>query len=134
MLVRFEDWPERLDSYFAARLHIPFDWGFCARFHDCCTFAAGAVIELTGVDLMTGLRGYRTAEQAGRILAPGLEHLMDERLPRIASGFAGRGDLVTAPVERRTALLVVDTFDLVGPGANGLVRLPRHLAQAAWRV
>lgn len=50
---RLRDWPERLAALFAARAEQPFEWGV----HDCCMFAADAVLAVTGHDPAADLRG-----------------------------------------------------------------------------
>ncbi len=62
---RLRDWPERLAALFAAREAQPFEWGV----HDCCLFAADAVLAVTGHDPAADLRGmYSTETGAARVL------------------------------------------------------------------
>lgn len=128
--MRFPDWPERLAAFIAGRERMPFAWGS----NDCCSFAGDAVLALTGEDPMKDLRGYHNAWEAACILDAGLCRLVGDRLERCAASLALRGDVVLAVLERRESLLVVEGDSLVGPGASGLVRIPRARALVAWRV
>lgn len=130
MVARREDWALRLAAYVESRESIPFNWGH----QDCCTFAAGAVREMTGADPMESLRGYRTAEQAGRILSRPLESFVDELFSRVEIGEAQRGDLALVATGKRRALMIFEALELVGAGESGLVRVPRSSAIVAWRV
>ena len=129
--VRRPDWPERLLAYLAEREAMPFAWWI----NDCCTFARGAVLAMTGADLMADVTPYRTPEEAGRILRAPLEEFLDQRLTRVPIGLAQRGDVaLVKSLDRdrpRMALTIVEGPTLVGPGA---ARLPRTAARLAWAV
>jgi hypothetical protein len=89
---------------------------------------------MSGVDLMADLRGYRTAEQAGRILSQDLVCMVDARLPRIDRGEAQRGDVALVTNGKRQALAIFLDSEIVGAGVEGLERFPRSVAAMAWRV
>lgn len=131
---RFEDWPERLVDYVAQRDARKFEWGNAAQ--DCCSFANGGVIALTGEDLMADIPPYASAEEADLILADtSLEALMDARLTRRASpGMAQRGDVGLATIKERPTLMLVEGTTIVGPGLRRLEHLPRSLLLIAWAV
>lgn len=131
---RFEDWPERLVEYIAARNEQRFTWGKGKQ--DCCSFAAGGVMAQTGVDLMADISDYATADEADAILATtSLEELTDARLPRReAPSFAQRGDVGLALLDGEPTLMLVEGATIVGPGRRRLERLPRVALTIAWAV
>lgn len=61
---RKENWPRHLNEWIRSQMLEPFEYGS----HDCCTFAAGAVEAITGVDLMVEFRGQYDSE-AGSVEA-----------------------------------------------------------------
>ena len=90
-MTRLPDWQARLTDY----LRVVARRGFAYGRHDCCTFTAGCVAAMTGVDPMRGFRGYRTLAGAMRNLQAkvelganqGAEHRIDSlgvRLERAA--------------------------------------------------
>ena len=60
MIKRRPDWPEKLAAFIETRRERVFSWGE----QDCALLAADAVLEMTGVDLASGLRGYKSARGA----------------------------------------------------------------------
>jgi len=143
-MMRREDWPERLREYFEAAEKRPFSWGN----HNCCHFAAGAVVAQTDVDPTacftgTNIRGRVSAYKRVRAFAGGgvreltakiSEDLgMDEVVPAMA----GRGDIVCLEIEGCDALGVVDlnprNARFLLP-ERGLVRLPVLKCVKAWKV
>ncbi|HWA22334.1 MAG TPA: hypothetical protein VG735_08070 [Caulobacterales bacterium] len=130
--MRRADWPERLAAYINGREAVAFAWGP----NDCCSFAAGAVLALTGDDPMRALRRrYRSARGATRLLnEQTLESHLDERFARVGVAMAHRGDVALVEIEGRPSVAIVEGEMLVAPGLNGLVRVPRGLAVGAWRV
>lgn len=133
-MTRRDDWPERLFALIDARRDTPFGWGL----HDCCTFAADAVREMTGADPIADLRGQWDDEvSALRLLKDhgGIEVLASERLgEQIAPAFAQRGDVVLHTLTGREALgvCVGDRFAAVGD--VGVELVPMSHAVRAWRV
>jgi len=133
---RHADWPQRLALYLQGREKSPFAWGA----NDCCTFAADAVIAMTGKDAMRALRGRYTSERgAARLIkqAGGLEPLVSrylgEPLARIA--MAGRGDVVLMPnPERGPCLAICVGTDAAAAGVEGTILFPMSVALAAWKV
>lgn len=92
---RKPDWEARLAAYLEPLRARPFAWGL----HDCCTFTAGAVEAMTGVDPMPEFRGrYRTAIGSARALrkfgAGTLEATLDTKFERVAATLCHRGDIV----------------------------------------
>lgn len=128
---RLVNWPELLSDYFLARARAPFAWGF----QDCCCFAASGVEAMTGADPIADLRGYRTEEEAGRILNRPLDVMVSERLAQVGPGLALRGDVgLIIGARGNPALCLVDGDMIVGAGLRGLERHPRSALKAAWRV
>ena len=73
----------------------PFAWGQ----HDCCTFTAGAVEAMTGVDPMPEFRGrYATAIGSARALRRfghgTLAATLDTKFEGVSHSLAHRGDIV----------------------------------------
>lgn len=64
MIKRNSNWPEVLSDMVAAARKRPFEFGK----HDCCVFVANIVRAYTGTDLARGLRGYKNAAGATRML------------------------------------------------------------------
>lgn len=132
---RLPDWPERLANLLRTTAILPFAWGR----RDCCTFAADAVLAVTGVDPLQGLRGAwadrRSAVQVLRSLG-GLRDAVTQRLgqPMPWPACAWRGDIVLVRQGGKPALAVCAGADCVGPAAQGAVRVPMTQALAAWSV
>ena len=123
-----------LAGFIAGREGMPFAWGRARN--DCVSFCAGAVLALTGVDKLKGIR-WGSKAGALRLLAQlgGLEAAIGARLEPIAPAMAHRGDIagvhdVEAPGSIR--LMVVEGELLVGPGTRGNVRVKRSEMILAW--
>ncbi len=92
---RKPDWEARLAAYLEPLRARQFAWGR----HDCCTFSAGAVEAMTGVDPMPEFRGvYRSAASSVRALrkigAGDLARTLDGKFRSVTPSLAQRGDLV----------------------------------------
>lgn len=101
---------------------------------DCVSFAALAVKAQTGIDPRGELR-WRSRREARLLLAScgGLEAAMDARFNRVAPAMAKRGDIAALPCDEfGVRLMVVEGTTLVGPGDEGLERLPRAMMIIAW--
>lgn len=138
--MRFADWENRLGAYLRGCRDMPFAYGR----HDCCTFASGAVLAMTGIDAMAEFRGrYRSVAgsvRALRKLGKGtLAATLDAKFPPVDPAFAHRGDLVlTDDGQGGGALCVSFGRFAIGVGSegqqDGLVQVDRHHWQRAWRV
>lgn len=132
--MRLANWEERLGAVVAAALGEGFVWGR----HDCCTFAADAVVACTGRDVMGELRGtYGSVLTAMRVLESegGLAAAVTARLGApIAPLTAQRGDVVMHEVEGYPALGVVTGTHAMAPMARGVQRIPARSWVNAWRV
>lgn len=123
----------RFDALVAQRMREPFAWGA----HDCCLFAADAVLALTGQDHAAGLRGtYTDAMGAVRVLQQlgGLRAVAGRVGPRVAPLGARVGDVgLVAHADRE--LLAVCVGDVwLAPGPHGLGATPLGDAICAWSV
>jgi hypothetical protein len=133
---RFWDWPERLLAYLDKAQGRRFAWvSDDPDTHDCARFAAGAVLAMTGEQLLPTW-GYRTEIGAYRHLKRegGLAAMADARLPRIGIGAARRGDVGLIMQDGRETLTVVLGVDIAGPAERGLAFVPRAELVAAWTV
>jgi hypothetical protein len=132
--MRYADWPQRLDAYIAERMDTPFTWG--AGQHDCCSFAAGAVVAMTGTNPISDYH-YGDERGALRLIrdAGSLDALACRVLGEpIPVAFAGRGDVVMADLERGATIGVCLGPVAAFPAAIGLVHRPTLACRAAWRI
>jgi hypothetical protein len=135
---RISNWPRALADFVESRRATPFKWGE----HDCCLFAADAVIAITGIDLASDFRGtYDSELSAMRIINANtdFETLIASHCERFGFGqipvqFAGRGDLVIVEgLDRYWAGIALGGI-IAGPGKIGLIMSPMSAAKRAWRV
>lgn len=148
-MLRFEDWPARLNRFIESRATRAFEWGT----HDCSLFAADCVLELIGIDPAKEFRGkYSTEAGAYRALLTGTRayETFDTAVDGIAAdiGFAEvppltaqRGDVVLidslyppTPTGRPALGVVHLDGRIAAAGADGLVFLPLAAAKRAWRI
>jgi hypothetical protein len=134
-IMRHQDWPERLHKLIADAQNKPFAWGR----HDCCLFAADAVMELTGTDPAKDFRDtYSTAATAAQILKDrgGVRGIATAALgAEINPKLAQRGDIVLIQTEAHgDTLAVCIGAQCVAPGLDALGRIPISAAIASWRV
>lgn len=92
--MRISAWEDALVNYIAIKRHEPFEYGV----NDCCLFAAGAVLEVTGEDPMSEFRGkYDSLKTSLKVIkeigAGTLEETLDGKFPEVAISHAQRGDL-----------------------------------------
>jgi hypothetical protein len=136
-MYRKPNWEVALAAYLEPLRLVPFAWGT----HDCCTFAGGAVLAMTGLDPMVEFRGrYSTelgAKRALRRIGRGtLVATLDAKFEPVPASLAQRGDIVMVG-----GLLAIcwGAFAIaVGreDDREGLIRIDRaqwHEARA-WRV
>jgi len=140
---RLPGWEGKLPAYLKRAASTPFAWGS----HDCALFAAGWVIEMTGIDFAAPYRGYKTARGAagklkrlaGGELAAAARQALGAPLP--SPLLARRGDIaavtvVTEDAGPETVLGVVDDSGMWVAVLSqvGLERLPLETATRAWAV
>lgn len=134
---RFPDWEARLGAYLEPLHAAPFAWGQ----HDCCTFAAGAVAAMTGVDPMPEFRGqYRSVAGSVRALqrlgAGTLAATLDGKFDVVPASLAQRGDIVMS----HGLLGVCLGTHLIAVGSEGerdgliLIKRSAWVEPRAWRV
>lgn len=133
-MARFPDWPQRLSRAIEARRRLPHAWGS----NDCALFAADLVAAQTGQDFGAPFRGrYSDREGADAILASlghgDLADLVDSCLPR-GEGRPQRGDVVLQPGPEGPFLTIAWGGGVVGPGASGVVLMPRAAETLFWKV
>lgn len=133
VLTRLPDWPARLSALVAAAHVQPFAWGT----HDCCLWAADAVLALTGTDPAAGLRGrYSQVQGAHRLLAAhgGLRGVVQRHCPALPTPHqAWEGDVGLVHVDRpMLAVRVADVW--LCAATRGLHAVPAAAASMAWGV
>jgi hypothetical protein len=134
-LQRHPDWPERLAAFVESRRHVPFAWGS----NDCATFAADALVAMTGADPIGPLRGrWGSQDQARQVLqgfgglARAAGRALGRPLPQLAA--APRGAVVCARAGGLPMMGLHMGAWWCGPGADGLVFRPAREVRLAWGV
>lgn len=136
-MYRKPDWEVRLAAFLEPLRARAFAWGQ----HDCCTFAAGAVEAMTGIDPMPEFRGrYATAIGSARALrrfgAGTLAGTLDTKFEPVDAALAQRGDIVMSG----GLLGICFGPFLIAVGSEGaregLIRIDRAawVQPRAWRV
>jgi len=134
---RLPDWEARLAAYLEPLRAVPFAWGH----HDCCTFTAGAVEAMTGVDPMPEYRGrYSTAIGSARALrrfgAGDLASTMSAKFSAVSPALAHRGDIIMS--DGLLGICMGGFLAAVGSegGREGLIRINRRAwsVPQAWQV
>ena len=129
--MRVPAWEDALVNYIAIKRHEPFEYGV----NDCCLFAAGAVIEITGEDPMSEFRGkYDSLKGSLTVIkeigAGTLEATLDGKFPEVAIGHAQRGDLAFFD---GSVGVVMGGFAYFASD-DGLERVPRAMWDKCWSV
>ena len=127
------EWRDSLRALISARLAVPFAWGR----HDCCLWAADAVLATTGIDHAADVRGtYATAAEAVRVLAElgGIEAVGARAGAPIVPLLAAEGDIGLISVDGRDMLAVCCGPGWLAPSALGLALHQLDDARLAWRV
>ena len=131
---RLTDWPERLDALVRARAEWPFVWGV----NDCCTFAADAVLAITGVDVMGTLRQrYQSAFEALGLTQElgGLRAAVTGALGEpVDASRCTVGDVLLIHNDGRELVAVCNGATALAPGPRRLETLASPQILAAWRV
>lgn len=129
--MRILNWEDALVNYIASKRHEPFEYGV----NDCCLFAAGAVLEMTGEDPMVEFRGhYDSLKGSIRALkdigAGTLEATMDGKFPEVSIGYTQRGDLAFF---NESVGVVMGSFAYF-VSDDGLEKVSRELWVKCWSV
>lgn len=132
---RLPNWPDLLAAFIEERRHVPFEWGR----NDCVTFAADAVLCLTGHDVLASLRGTWATEQQALQLAArmgGLPWAVRQLLGRPSNTprRAARGAVVCARMLGLPIMGVHLGAFWCAPGAQGLEFRPAAEERLAWEV
>ena len=132
-MTRPTGWPERLAEYIESRRDTPFEYGK----HDCCHFAGGAVVAVTGIDYMAGY-SYTSELGAAKLIksAGTLDTLVSRALGEpIHPSQAGRGDVVIADLDNGSTVGVcLGDQCAFASDEGGLTFRPRMMLRAAWRI
>jgi len=133
-MTRLPDWQARLTDYLRSVARQGFAYGR----HDCCTFTAGCVAAMTGVDPMRGFRGYRTlAAGLRRADARGhVDHIafVATRFEECPPSFAQAGDIAVVAGATFPSLGIVQGARIHVIGPHGIGTVPLDAATRAFRV
>lgn len=138
-MIRFENWPIRLDEFIETNRHRKFERG---QF-DCALFAGLAIEAMTGAELVRDYVGLYDSKRAAFELLKerGLNSLIDVAVKHLGEpltniNFAGRGDVVVVQYEGEFALAIVDLTGrrAVTTGKDGLIFFDRQYWLKAWGV
>jgi hypothetical protein len=144
-LGRFPFWDTKhLHTFLLDNANKPFAWGT----HDCCTFAADAILSFTGVDIASDFRGkyhdmrgaFRTIKEVtgGTTIADAAAHCAQKHgLTQLASPlFAQRGDLVLVAngAQLVSGIVHLNGRHVVLVGENGLQKESLRSVKRAWRI
>jgi len=129
--MRIPTWENALSNYVAEKRHEPFEYGV----NDCCLFAAGAVLQITGEDPMPEFRGkYDSLKGSLTVIkeigAGTLEATLDGKFPEVAIGHAQRGDLAFFD---GSVGVVMGGFAYFASD-DGLEKIPRAMWDKCWSV
>jgi len=129
--MRINTWEDALANYIAIKRHEPFEYGV----NDCCLFAAGAVLEVTGEDPMSEFRGkYDSLKTSLKVIkeigAGTLEATLDGKFPEVAISHAQRGDLAFFD---GSVGVVMGGFAYFASD-DGLEQVPRDMWDKCWSV
>jgi hypothetical protein len=129
--MRIPAWEDALVNYMATKRHEPFEYGV----NDCCLFAAGAVIEITGEDPMPEFRGkYDSLKGSLKVIkeigAGTLQATLDGKFPEVGIGHAQRGDLAFFD---GSVGVVMGGFAYFASD-DGLEKIPRAMWGKCWSV
>ena len=144
---RYEDWPDRLVCFLAARDRTPLKWGTS----DCSLFACDAVKAMNGSDpghwfrekYKTKTRAFRLLRQfAGGGLIETTERVMKEMdYPEIKPEKANSGDVVLINVENvhpdafgLTAAIMACPEVAIAQGKDNLVYVEDPDIKKAWAI
>ena len=129
--MRITNWEEALVNYILLKRHEPFEYGV----NDCCMFALGAALEITGEDKMSEFRGkYDSLKGSLKVIkeigAGTLEATLDGKFPEVSIGYTQRGDL--AFFDGSVGVVMGDFAYFASD--DGLERVPRELWDKCWSV
>lgn len=126
-------WQIALQGLITERMQMPFAWGS----HDCCLWAADAVLAQTGIDPAANERGtYFDVDGAARLLRElgGLSEVGRRAGPEIPPLMAQFGDIGLMQIDGRQMLGVCAGQVWLAPGIERMSAAPLESAVQAWRV
>lgn len=84
---------------------------------------------------MADVPHYASADEAADILAAKpIAEWIDPQLERVPVSFARRGDIALCKIDGEDTIGVVEGEAIICVGRKRLQRVPRRLAEIAWRV
>lgn len=123
-----------LPQFTQQRRRMPYAWGT----NDCVTFAADAVLAITGVDPIADIRGTWNDEASAMAVLAGLGGLIaavDAKFPRVDKNFAQIGDLcLVKDANGQPSLAVCVGSYCAAPGTEEMLLTSMSKARLAWRV
>ena len=137
VLVRFSDWPARLENFIEIAKRREFKWGSS----DCCLFAADAVREITGEDYAAEFRHLYDTEDAAYALLEsyGYGSLRDVITAKLHWPLniehASRGDVVVATFRgRETAGICLGIYSAFLKETGGCLMIPTAKCDICWSI
>ena len=127
------DWRPTFEALVASRMRTPFRWGV----HDCCMWAADAVLALSGIDPAADLRGAYCDEAGARRLLEslgGLEAVGARGGQPQSPLLSIAGDVGIVTDGERHMLGVCAGHVWLVAARRGLAVLPLNAVSASWRV
>lgn len=130
-LMRYEDWPERLDRFIEEHSKSPFEYGI----NDCCLFGAKAIETIVDIKIVEEVnklhKGKNSRKNLANLVAKTLKTYNFKEIPPLA---AQRGDIVLFETELGTTVGISVGGKITAPGESGLEFFPLDVAKTAWRI
>lgn len=130
------NWDKLLANYLESHRNTPFAWGT----HDCCMFAANAVLSICDIDYAADFRGHYSTEIGSkralirygqRDIKSTLNRILGESVSPLN---ARRGDVCLVDLIPHGHTVAVFYNGLWAAGETGLVNIPKSKIICAWRV
>jgi hypothetical protein len=140
-MIRFEDWPTRLEAALREACRRKFHYGEW----DCCLAAADLVLAMTGTDIAERWRGQYRSRKGALAIARELTGMRSIRaflvealdyLPSVPVACAQRGDLILLqrPNDYSLGVLALNSRNILIAGKTGFLPAPLSLGIRAWRI
>lgn len=146
-MIRLDNWRELLADHIATVYGVDFSWGA----FDCATFVGDCVLAMTGVDIVSAIRGtYSTESEAdvamvamaaggagnSEIEAAAIAVANASTMPDIPLSWAGPGDvvLVWSPDVPSLGVIDLDGRFALCASTTGLTRVAQRRWMRAWSV
>ena len=130
-LERVIGWESLLFAYLQDKVVQPFVWGT----NDCCTFAAGAIQDITGESVFEP--SYSNAFEAQTFMESvgSIEAWMTDKFGEPVARLLGRrGDIALLSLEDRDLLSVVIGDQVVAPGSEHALFYAIEHCTKVWRI